>query len=161
MVRAFCVWPGMGLSQRQVSLVVSDWESYLGSLSHLCGVGDLCCVFLHRTGLFVCRFVVFPVFSCFIKKYEHLPHCPLVLLFFHHRQVLQNHSVNQLGCAQNGTLYSRALCALVKSKGPCREWFRASFLCGEIQGVSRLLQVQHNNTNTPDSTNQLPHQDLD
>ena len=28
----FCVWPGMVLNQRQVLLVVSDWESYLGSL---------------------------------------------------------------------------------------------------------------------------------
>ena len=28
----FCVWPSMVLNQRQVSLVVSDWESYLGSL---------------------------------------------------------------------------------------------------------------------------------
>jgi hypothetical protein len=28
----FCVWPSMVLNQRKVSLVVSDWESYLGSL---------------------------------------------------------------------------------------------------------------------------------
>jgi hypothetical protein len=28
----FCVWPGMVLNQRQLSIIVSDWESYLGSL---------------------------------------------------------------------------------------------------------------------------------
>ena len=37
----FCVWPGMVLNQRQVSLVVSDWESYLGSLFPLVWCGCL------------------------------------------------------------------------------------------------------------------------
>ena len=26
-----CVWPGMALNQGQLSIVVSDWEPYLGS----------------------------------------------------------------------------------------------------------------------------------
>ena len=33
----FCVRPSMVLNQRQVSLVVSDWESYLGSLGFTFG----------------------------------------------------------------------------------------------------------------------------
>ena len=35
----FCIsmfWPGMVLNQGQLSIVVSDWKSYLGSLCH-CG----------------------------------------------------------------------------------------------------------------------------
>ena len=34
-----CVWLGVVLNQRQLSIVVSDWESYLGSLFsfHICG----------------------------------------------------------------------------------------------------------------------------
>jgi hypothetical protein len=32
MICYFCVWPGMVLNQRQLSIVVPDWEPYLGSL---------------------------------------------------------------------------------------------------------------------------------
>ena len=32
MIWYFCVWPGMVLNQRQLSIVVPDWEPYLGSL---------------------------------------------------------------------------------------------------------------------------------
>ena len=32
MIWDFCVWPGMVLNQRQLSIVVPDWEPYLGSL---------------------------------------------------------------------------------------------------------------------------------
>ena len=34
----FLFWPSMVLNQRQVSLVVSDWESYLGSLGFTVGL---------------------------------------------------------------------------------------------------------------------------
>jgi hypothetical protein len=39
-----CVWPGMVLNQGQLSIVVSDWESYLGSFSPLllCGILFFC-----------------------------------------------------------------------------------------------------------------------
>ena len=68
----FCVWPGMVLNQRQVSLVVSDWESYLGSLFSTC----VSWVFVFRfsvcrhTGLFnwCTLFCFVPVFCCFYKK---------------------------------------------------------------------------------------------
>ena len=35
----FCIsmfWPGMVLNQGQLSIVISDWESYLGSLFSFC-----------------------------------------------------------------------------------------------------------------------------
>ena len=34
-------WPGMVLNQGQLSIVVSDWESYLGSLFPCCDCGKL------------------------------------------------------------------------------------------------------------------------
>jgi hypothetical protein len=34
----FCVWPDMVLNQRQVLVVVSGWEPYLGSLFCHCGL---------------------------------------------------------------------------------------------------------------------------
>ena len=60
--------PSMGLNQRQVSLVVSDWESYLGSLGFTVGGCLFPCECLGHTVLF--RFCIFhvyyfvPVFSC-------------------------------------------------------------------------------------------------
>ena len=35
-----CVWPGMVLNQGQLSIVVSDWESYLGSFFPSFSVGS-------------------------------------------------------------------------------------------------------------------------
>ena len=35
-------WPGMDLNQRQLSIVVSDWESYLGSLFCHLRLWDCC-----------------------------------------------------------------------------------------------------------------------
>ena len=35
----FCVWPGMVLNQRQLSIVVPDREPYLGSLVSLLSCG--------------------------------------------------------------------------------------------------------------------------
>ena len=40
----FCIsmcWPGLVLNQGQLSIVVSDWESYLGSLFPFCHCGKL------------------------------------------------------------------------------------------------------------------------
>ena len=45
--------PSMVLNQRQVALVVSDWEPYLGSLGFtVCFVGDCSClcVCCHKIG---------------------------------------------------------------------------------------------------------------
>ena len=39
----FCIslfWPGMVLNQGQLSIIVSDWEPYLGSFSHSVFVGS-------------------------------------------------------------------------------------------------------------------------
>ena len=54
----FCVWPGMVPNQRQLSIVVSDREPYLGSLFPPVFVGS-CFPFqcLHHMGLF--RFFVY------------------------------------------------------------------------------------------------------
>ena len=35
---SFCVWPDMFLNQRQVLVIVSDWEPYLGGLFCHCGL---------------------------------------------------------------------------------------------------------------------------
>jgi hypothetical protein len=40
----FLSWPDMVPNQRQLSIVVSDWGSYLGSLFHLFCVGSCFCV---------------------------------------------------------------------------------------------------------------------
>ena len=45
-VSLFCVtmfWPGMVLNQGQLSIVVSDWESYLGSSFLFVIVGSCLC----------------------------------------------------------------------------------------------------------------------
>ena len=65
-----CVWPGMVPNQRQLAIVVSDWEPYSGSLFSLYGlwVVIFCLVFLlHLTELLVCRFVVFVKYSSLLK----------------------------------------------------------------------------------------------
>ena len=58
----FCFWPVMVPNQRQLSIIVSDWETYLGSL---CSHYDLWvvvfCVCVFHTELFR----VFIYFSCF------------------------------------------------------------------------------------------------
>ena len=58
----FCVWPGMVPNQRQLSIVVSDWESYLGSLFPPVFVGS-CFLFLclHQTE----RFRLFSLLFCY------------------------------------------------------------------------------------------------
>ena len=58
-----CVWPGMVPNQRQLSIVVSDGEPYLGSLfSHYeLWVVFSCFVLLHLTGLFRFRFTLFVI----------------------------------------------------------------------------------------------------
>jgi hypothetical protein len=38
------VWPGMVLNQGQLSIVVSDWEPYLGTLSPPVCVGGCLCL---------------------------------------------------------------------------------------------------------------------
>ena len=72
----FYVWPDMVLYQRQVLVMVSDWEPYLDSLFCVGFCGWLSSVFvcLHQTELFcffhICYFVVF-TFIVFIKHDEH------------------------------------------------------------------------------------------
>ena len=61
MICYFCVWPGMVFNQRQLSIVVPDWEPYLGSLLCIVGCGWL---FLFRLRSF-CRFIVI----CSLLKY--------------------------------------------------------------------------------------------
>ena len=80
-----CVLSGMGPNQKQLSIVVSDWEPYLGSLfSHFWVVGGYfpfqC---FHHTGLFRFSFILlFFVFCVQCNKYdEHLPRCILVRYF--------------------------------------------------------------------------------
>ena len=80
-----CVWPGMVLNQRQVSLVVSDEESYLGILFPLVFRECLFSVLFYFT-VQDCSFVVLlffvSVFTIRIKNQdEHLPRCSLVLSF--------------------------------------------------------------------------------
>jgi hypothetical protein len=55
----FYVWPDMVLNQRQVLIIVSDWEPYLGSLS-LCFAPDRA-VFGFPRSLF-CSVHVYPFF---------------------------------------------------------------------------------------------------
>ena len=60
----FLCWPGMVLNQRQLSIVVSDWGSYLDSLFPpvVCGIFILyCCVLALQSCMF--RFVSL---SCFV-----------------------------------------------------------------------------------------------
>ena len=63
-----CFWPGMVPNQRQLSIVVSDWESYLGSLFPTCvlWVVSFCLVSaLDRT---VSVFHVVILFECFLRN---------------------------------------------------------------------------------------------
>ena len=66
----FYVWPDMVLNQRQVLVIVSDWEPYLGSLFCVwfCGWMFLSLCLLHQIGLFsvlhiscfvYCSFIIF------------------------------------------------------------------------------------------------------
>ena len=80
-----CVWPSMVLNQRQVSFVVSDWESYLGSLfsPFWLWVVNFCLVSVHLAELFCFRFVVILCSVQFLQlNYDqHLPCCILVRSF--------------------------------------------------------------------------------
>jgi hypothetical protein len=92
-----CVWPGMVPNQRQLSIVVSDWEPYLGSLfSHLClWVVVFCLVFCTRQNCFVHSLLLLFSFSVqFLNKDEHVARCTLVLTSFHQRP-LQHHNRTQ------------------------------------------------------------------
>ena len=53
-----CVWPGMVPNQRQLSIDVSDWEPYLGSLFPTVFVGSC---FLNCFGRSLCYFCYFSV----------------------------------------------------------------------------------------------------
>ena len=82
----FCVWPGLVLNQRQVSLVVSDWESYLGypfptCVSWVFNFRVSVCSTRNYFGLVISRVVscFVSVFDCFNKEHEHVPCCTLVL----------------------------------------------------------------------------------
>ena len=72
MIRFFCVWPGMVLNQRQLSIVVPDWEPYLGSLFSIVFRGWLfsvfCCVSAPARTVFGCRFIVFVQCSSSLLK---------------------------------------------------------------------------------------------
>jgi hypothetical protein len=60
-VTFLCVWPSMVLNQRQVSVIVSDWEPYLGSLFSIVFCGWLYPVLVFSpdgTVLVVCTFVI-------------------------------------------------------------------------------------------------------
>ena len=49
----FYVWPDMVLNQRQVLVIVSDWEPYLGSRGftvYFVGDCSCLCVVVHQTG---------------------------------------------------------------------------------------------------------------
>jgi preprotein translocase subunit SecY len=75
-----CFWTSVVPNQRQLSVVVSDWESYLGSLfPHLCFVGS-CFLFslCYLTELFRFHFVTF--FECFFD-HENFSRCALVHSF--------------------------------------------------------------------------------
>ena len=62
----FCVWPGMVPNQRQLFIVVSDWEPYLGSLfSHYDLWVVVFCVCGYHTELF-CFFHLFLLFFCIL-----------------------------------------------------------------------------------------------
>ena len=81
----FCVRPSMVLNQRQVSLVVADWESYLGSLGFTFGLWVFVSVWVfgpHGTVsvLYISRLLFCSsVQLCFwINQYGHLPRCVLV-----------------------------------------------------------------------------------
>ena len=79
-----CVWLGMVLNQGQLSIVVSDWEPYLGSLFLPVFCGSLCSVFVSaqdRTVSFA-LFVGFVIQCSFLLlNHEHLPRCALVHFF--------------------------------------------------------------------------------
>jgi hypothetical protein len=75
MIWDFCVWPGMVLNQRQLSIVVPDWEPYVGSL--FCCGWIFSVSYLYQTELFRFHFVLllvlyFSVLSS-IKENENLP----------------------------------------------------------------------------------------
>ena len=72
-----CVWPGMVRNQKQLSIVVPDWEPYLGSLVSLLSCGNCFGFVISR-----CRLLFCSVFIILIKQYGHLPCCALVFPSF-------------------------------------------------------------------------------
>ena len=71
----FVVWPEMVLNQRQVFVIVSDWQPYLGSLFCVGFCGWLSSVFVPDRTVSVFTFVglYFVVFSVivYMKDVEH------------------------------------------------------------------------------------------
>jgi hypothetical protein len=68
LVLYFCVWPGMVPSQMQLSIVVSDWEPYLGNLFSQYGLWVVVfCVLPYRIVLVFIYFSFFCVRLYFIK----------------------------------------------------------------------------------------------
>ena len=74
-------WPSMVPNQRQLSIVVSDLESYLGTFSHLCLWVVIFCLVSYLTELF--SFVLLLCSSVFDNKinHEHFSRCALVHSF--------------------------------------------------------------------------------
>ena len=66
LVLLFRCWPGMVPNQRQLSIIASDWGSYLGSLFPLgfCGILFLCSACEHSiTSRFICFCIVLVSFN--------------------------------------------------------------------------------------------------
>jgi hypothetical protein len=99
MICYFCVWPGMVLNHRQLSIVVPDWETYLGSLFSIMFRGWLfsvfCCVSAPARTVFGRSLVVSFVISVFRNKYGHISRCTLVLLVSFIRQPLHCDSLHR------------------------------------------------------------------
>ena len=64
-----CVWPGMIPNQRQLSIVVSDWEPYLFFFFHYDLWVVIFCVSPYRAVLVFIYFLLFSVFSYISLKY--------------------------------------------------------------------------------------------
>jgi hypothetical protein len=104
-----CVWPGMVLNQRQVSLPSVSWMIIF------------CFVFVfHRSGLFSLRSRDLLFLFEYKKEYEYLPRCTLVLLFISQRRALQLHwTFNARSLLVSGTKSSHfheRMCQLERSE---------------------------------------------
>ena len=73
-----CLWPSVVPNQRQLSIVVSDWESYLGSLFPTNVVGN----YLYSVSVCVCHgcVAVFVKVSLGLKDVELHARCALAHL---------------------------------------------------------------------------------
>ena len=64
-------WPGMVLNQGQLSIVVSDWESYLGSLFLFCLCGKFVVALVNFAVVFVISCFVGDILTNKRKMYAH------------------------------------------------------------------------------------------